>query len=237
MRAATAQRCFNPAGGRLSSLSRLRAPRKPPGQPLSPLSCSMRLSPGFGGFSKPPWVSVPGAQPQSGPPSSSHAGSLGCRLPPCGAGVAQGWQVACGGKEGFKQLSPGHTPYFGKSWMRANIPKELSGAGRGAQALPQAVCVCVGCVCVHCLPARCKSCLWLQRCFVWIYRAMLVAGSPAPSPWTLFKDFPFQLRPASSCHRCSVCPHRPGSAPRSASPCWKQEALAPGKLFKLNSKQ
>lgn len=236
MRAATAQRCFNPAGGRLSSLSRLRAPCKPPGQPLSPLSCSMRLSPGFGGFSKPPWVAVPGAQPQSGPRSSSHVGSLGCRLPPCGAGVAQGWQVACGGKERFKQLlSWAHTLF----WEELDACKYSQGAlwgGEGSTGVASSrVCVCG--VCVHCLPARCKSCLWLQRCFVWIYRAMLVAGSPAPSPWTLFKDFPFQLRPASSCHRCSMCPHRPGSAPRSASPCWKQEALAPGKLFKLNSKQ
>lgn len=141
MRTAMAQRCFNPAGGRLTSLSRLRISCKPPGQPLSPLSCSMRLSPGFGAFSKSPWVSVSGAQPQSGPPSTSHMASLGWRLLPCGAGVAQGWQVECVGNEGSSSFSPGHTPCFGKSWMRANIPKELSGAGRGAQALPQAVCV------------------------------------------------------------------------------------------------
>nr|XP_041575625.1 vegetative cell wall protein gp1-like isoform X2 [Taeniopygia guttata] len=65
--------------------------------------------------------------------------------------------------------------------------------------------------------------LWLQRCFVWIYRVMLVAGGPAPSPWMVFKDFPLQLSPASS-----VCPQQPGSAPRSARPCWEREALPPG---------
>lgn len=146
MRAATAQPCFNPAGGRLSSLSRLRAPCKPPGQPLSPLSCSMRLSPGFGGFSKPPWVAVPGAQPQSGPRSSSHVGSLGCRLPPCGAGVAQGWQVACGGKERFKQLlSWAHTLF----WEELDACKYSQGAlwgGEGSTGVASSR-VCVWGVC------------------------------------------------------------------------------------------
>ncbi|KAM9522129.1 uncharacterized protein ACIB01_015954 [Guaruba guarouba] len=38
------------------------------------------------------------------------------------------------------------------------------------------------------------------RDVVRIYRAMLMAGSPAPSLRMLFKDFPLQLRPSSSLH-------------------------------------
>lgn len=183
MRAATAQRCFNPAGGRLSSLSRLRAPCKPPGQPLSPLSCSMRLSPGFGGFSKPPWVAVPGAQPQSGPRSSSHVGSLGCRLPPCGAGVAQGWQVACGGKERFKQLlSWAHTLF----WEELDACKYSQGAlwgGEGSTGVASSrVCVCGGCVCIVSRPGAnpafgCRDvlCGFTGRCS-WLAAQLLPHG-------------------------------------------------------------
>lgn len=172
-----AQRCLNPAERRLSSLSRLRIPWETSWAALQPLVLQREAVPWAGGTTvppTPPWVSVPGAQPQPGPPSTSRETSLGWG----GVGAASLWgqvwhregQVGCVRDEGFQRFSPGHTPYFGKSWMRAglpNIPKELSGAGRGAQALPQAVCVMsVGCV--HCLPARCTSCLWLQRCFVWI---------------------------------------------------------------------
>lgn len=124
MRAATAQSCFNPAGGRLSSLSRLRIPWETSWAALQPLVLQrVPWAP-----PKPPWV-CPGAQPQSGPPAAPMwlhwAG--GC------LSVGQGWhrggRLHVWGMRGSSILSPGHTPYFGKSWMRAglaNIPKELS---------------------------------------------------------------------------------------------------------------
>lgn len=248
MRAAMAQRCFNPAGGRLSSLSMLRIPWETSWAALQPLVLQHEAVPWAGGTvapPNPPGSLFPGAQPQSGPPSSSHAASLGWGLPPCGGrcgtGVAGGM---CGGR-GVQAASLQDThPIFGRAGCVLGwkiFPKSCLGqGGKHRRCLKQSVPVCVwcgGCVCVCCLLARCKSCLWLKRCFVWIYRAMLMAGSPAPSPRTVFKDFPLQLRLANSCHWCSVRPHQPGSAPRSTRPCWKQEALAPGKLFKPNSKQ
>lgn len=245
MRAAMAQRRFNPAGGRLSSLSMLRILWETSWAALQPLVLQHEAVPWAGGTVVPP--NPPGSlslelspsRDLSAAPTRLHWGG-GCL--PVGAGVAQGWQVVCVGDEGSKRLlSRTHTLFWEEldaCWAGKYCQRALWG-GEGSTGVASSSVVCVVCVGgrVCCLLARCKSCLWLQRCFVWIYRAMLVAGSPAPSPWTVFKVFPLQLRPASSCHWCSVCPHQPGSAPRSTRPCGKQEALAPGKLFKPNSKQ
>lgn len=160
MRAAMAQRCFNPAGGRLSSLSMLRIPWETSWAALQPLVLQHEAVPWAGGTvapPNPPGSLFPGAQPQSGPPSSSHAASLGVGAASLWGQVwHRGGRWYVWGTRGPSSFSPGHTPYFWKSWMRAgleNIPKELSGAGREAQALPQTVgtrvCVVWGvCVCV-----------------------------------------------------------------------------------------
>lgn len=66
-------------------------------------------------------------------------------------------------------------------------------------------------LCVCCLLARCKSAFGFSN-VVWIYRVMLVAGSPAPSPRTVFKDFPLQLRPSNLFQQWGVWRARAGQA-------------------------
>lgn len=171
MRAAMAQPCVNPAGGRLGSLLMLRNPREICcGGPTAPLhapppatrGCALgRRHNRAGGCSELPWVSVLGAEPQLGP-SSSFAG-VGWQTRHRGGG----WCVL--GARAPSGFSPGH---FGKSGVHAGLAngaEGLCGVGREAQpsagAVSTRVCVCVRlcvCVCECCLPARCKSFLWLR---------------------------------------------------------------------------
>lgn len=159
MRAAMAQRCFNPAGGRLSSLSMLRIPWETSRAALQPLVLQHEAVPWAGGTvapPNPPGSLFPGAQPQSGPPSSSHAASLGWGLPPCGGrcgtGVAGGM---CGGR-GVQAASLQDThPIFGRAGCVLGwkiFPKSCLGqGGKHRRCLKQSVPVCVwcgGCVCV-----------------------------------------------------------------------------------------
>nr|XP_041575624.1 proline-rich receptor-like protein kinase PERK9 isoform X1 [Taeniopygia guttata] len=176
----------------------------PPGAPLAPLRAPLPVMPW--GISPPP--PAPPAAPR--PPQSFRTRS---RTPHSGPALRSCPDVAAQLEE-LQQVRQGLVP-AGSGVLqgpggRAGVPPEP------AHPLPRDTPL-------HPPVEHPKLVLWLQRCFVWIYRVMLVAGGPAPSPWMVFKDFPLQLSPASS-----VCPQQPGSAPRSARPCWEREALPPG---------
>lgn len=240
MRTAMAQPCVNPAAGKLGSFSMPRSPWETSrGGPCGPSTrspfCSTGLSPGQvaqQGCSDPPWVSVPGAQPQLGSPSSSRA-------------VLQGWGAASpqqhtrrrGGKlcvcwgPGVQVASLQDThPILGRVGCvpgQQTVPKgSLGWGGKRSRQLEQSAPVCV---CVCCLPARCKSCLWLRRCCVDL-PGDAHGRQPSSFPTGSFQGLPFtaetvQLIPPVG---CLTCPHRPGSAP---APLGRSGSRCPGDCF------
>lgn len=154
MRAAKAQLCFNPAGGRLSSLSTLRIPPETSRAALQPLVLQQEAVPWAGGTAAPP--NPPGSLSQE--LSSSRdlpCGFAGLGLPPCGASVAQGWHIVCVGDEGPTQLLRRAPTLFweelGACWAGKYSPRAVRG-GEGSRSSRGVR----------------KSRLWLRRCFVWI---------------------------------------------------------------------
>lgn len=213
MRTAMAQPCVNPAAGRPGSFS---MPGKPPGgNPAAPPHAPPSAAQGcpLGRWPNGAAPTLPGFlfpelsrswDPPAAPVRFCRGGGLPPRSSIQGAGAVS--CVRAGGQGCKWLLSRIHTPFWEElDACRASERCQRAlwdGEGSAAVSLSSRhPCVCV-CVCVVSQPGAnpafgCDD-------VVWIYRAMLMAGSPVPSPRAVFKDFPLQLRPSNSFHRWGV---------------------------------
>lgn len=157
MRAAMAQRRFNPARGRLSSLSMLRILWDTSWAALQPLVLQHEAVPWAGGTVVPP--NPPGSlslelSPSRDLPAAPMRLHWGGGCLPVGAGVAQGWQVVCVGDEGSKRLlSRTHTLFWEEldaCWAGKYSQRALWG-GEGSTGVASSSVVCVVCVCGACV--------------------------------------------------------------------------------------
>lgn len=116
------------------------------------------------------------------------------------------------------------------------FPKELSGAGRGAQALPQAAGtrVCVWCVCGLCAlsPGQVQILPLAAGMFGVDFPGDARGRQPSSFPTDGFQGLPFPAETGQLGPLVLGVPAPAGLGSPLHFPRWKQEALAPGKLFK-----
>lgn len=170
---------------------------------------------GAGGCSEPPWLSLPGAQPHLKPLHQLPRGFTGVGAASLPRQVPQGWQVVCAGGRESKQHLPGHIPHFGQSCLSAGLAISairLSGA--------------------CCLPARSKSCLWLQGCCEDL-PGNAHGQQPSSFPADAFQGLPFTAETVQliALVGCSAHQRQPGSIPTPLGCSGSRRPRAPRRLF------